>query len=248
MMKVQGDREGGKRFRQRLGETVAGDHKESSPYEITFMDNVDFRPLCSKTLSPDDIESFKESILNNYFFEMFIEDLPMYGYVGEAGDGEEDLFTEIMENEKVYLFTHLHFEVGFNEGRIVSAELKSRNAGWKPDGKFEESNHKLDITDSSKDIEVQFTYSVQWFPSDIEWRYRFQKYSNFLPSSFEIHWLSIINSFVLVLLLTAFLTIIMMRVLKNDLSRYMNVDDDTIEEEEVRNENRPAFILISLAP
>jgi hypothetical protein len=45
--------------------------------------------------------------------------------------------------------------------------------------------------------------------------------------------LSIINSFVLVLLLTAFLTIIMMRVLKNDLSRYMNVDEDTLEEEEV---------------
>lgn len=57
--------------------------------------------------------------------------------------------------------------------------------------------------------------------------------SRFLPSSFEIHWLSIINSFVLVLLLTAFLTIILLRVLKNDFSRYMELDDDAIEEEEV---------------
>jgi Endomembrane protein 70 len=57
--------------------------------------------------------------------------------------------------------------------------------------------------------------------------------SRFLPSSFEIHWLSIINSFVLVLLLTAFLTIILLRVLKNDFSRYMELDDEAVEEEEV---------------
>lgn len=57
--------------------------------------------------------------------------------------------------------------------------------------------------------------------------------NRFLPGTLEIHWLSVINAFVLVLLLTAFLTIIMMRVLKNDLSRYMDVDDETMEEEEV---------------
>ena len=57
--------------------------------------------------------------------------------------------------------------------------------------------------------------------------------SKFVPSSFEIHWLSIINSFVLVLLLTAFLMIIMLRVLKNDFSRYMELDDEALEEEDV---------------
>ena len=62
------------------------------------------------------------------------------------------------------------------------------------------------------------------------------RYTNasFVPTSFEIHWLSIINSFVLVLLLTAFLMIIMLRVLKNDFARYMDLDDEALEEEEVR--------------
>ena len=49
--------------------------------------------------------------------------------------------------------------------------------------------------------------------------------SLFLPTTFEIHWLSIINSFVLVLLLTGFLSIILMRILKKDFSRYMEVDE-----------------------
>ena len=96
-------------------------------------------------------------------------------------------------------------------------------------------DRRVDVTDTSKGIEVQFSYSVEWFEDDLDWNSRMSRYaeSRFLPSSFEIHWLSIINSFVLVLLLTAFLTIILLRVLKNDFSRYMELDDETMDEEEV---------------
>lgn len=84
-------------------------------------------------------------------------------------------------------------------------------------------------------LAVKFSYAVEWIREDLEWKDRMSLYaeSRFLPSSFEIHWLSIINSFVLVLLLTAFLMIIMLRVLKNDFARYMEIDEETIEEEEV---------------
>jgi Endomembrane protein 70 len=95
---------------------------------------------------------------------------------------------------------------------------------------------RVDISDKTKTYEVEYTYSVEWTPELIEWKDRLSKYTGsamFLPGSFEIHWLSVINSFVLVLLLTAFLTIIMLRILKNDFSRYMELDEETIEEEEV---------------
>jgi hypothetical protein len=63
--------------------------------------------------------------------------------------------------------------------------------------------------------EVSFSYSVRWQATDVAFGDRMSRYaqSSFLPQSFEIHWLSIINSFVLVLLLTGFLSIILMRVL-----------------------------------
>jgi Endomembrane protein 70 len=96
---------------------------------------------------------------------------------------------------------------------------------------------RVDITNTDTPKSVKFSYSVEWYEEpELEWKDRLTRYaeSRFLPSSFEIHWLSIINSFVLVLLLTAFLTIIMLRVLKNDFSRYMELDDDALEEEEVR--------------
>jgi hypothetical protein len=97
-------------------------------------------------------------------------------------------------------------------------------------------DRRVDITDVNTPQVVQFSYSVEWYDEpSLLWKNRMTRYaeSRFLPSSFEIHWLSIINSFVLVLLLTAFLTIILLRVLKNDFSRYMELDDDAMEEEEV---------------
>jgi hypothetical protein len=102
-------------------------------------------------------------------------------------------------------------------------------------------DRKVDITNVDRPRSVQFSYSVEWYPEQLEWKDRLSRYaeSRFVPSSFEIHWLSIINSFVLVLLLTAFLTIIMLRVLKNDFSRYMELDDEALEEEEVRFCDRP---------
>ena len=102
---------------------------------------------------------------------------------------------------------------------------------------------RVDITNVEMPTTVKFSYSVEWVEEELLWKDRLSRYadSRFVPSSFEIHWLSIINSFVLVLLLTAFLTIILLRVLKNDFSRYMELDDDTLEEEEV-SENNCGFL------
>lgn len=95
-------------------------------------------------------------------------------------------------------------------------------------------SRRVDITNTNIPQTVSFSYSVEWVEEELEWKDRLIRYadSQFVPPSFEIHWLSIINSFVLVLLLTAFLTIILLRILKNDFSRYMELDDDALEEEE----------------
>jgi transmembrane 9 superfamily member 3 len=71
-------REGALRHRQRLGESIVGDRRETSPYDITFMDNTEWRVLCKETLEPAELRKFKDVIHNNYFFEMFVEDLPMW--------------------------------------------------------------------------------------------------------------------------------------------------------------------------
>mmetsp|Transcript_16358 Transcript_16358/g.35861 ORF Transcript_16358/g.35861 Transcript_16358/m.35861 type:complete len:628 (-) Transcript_16358:100-1983(-) len=214
-------RKGAVRHRLRMGESLVGDRRETAPYEITFLDSVEWRLLCKKELGKIELQKLKDAIHNNYFFEMFVEDLPMWGYIGDVAN--EDLIIGEVEGSKTYLFPHLHFYLGYNGDQIVAAKVTT------------DMDRRVDITNVEVPKTVTFSYSVEFYTEpDLLWKDRLTRYadSNFVPSSFEIHWLSIINSFVLVLLLTAFLTIILLRILKNDFSRYMELDDDALEEEE----------------
>lgn len=116
-------RTGAIRHSQRLGESIVGDRRETSPYELSFGDDVEWRLLCKKVLQKDDLQAFKDAIHHNYFFEMFVEDLPMWGYIGDAV--KEDIIMGETTESKTYLFTHLHFRIGYNakSKQIVSAKV-----------------------------------------------------------------------------------------------------------------------------
>ncbi len=204
---------------------MAGDRRESSPYVVKFGQEIDNRVLCSRELDQEDLTKLKDAIANSYYFEMYVEDLPMSGFIGDLVNEDvlaQDLMMSGAEGS-TYLFPHLQFTFGMNKNKIVSAKVRT------------DANKKVDITDVSKPKKVKFTYSVNFVEDPTEWKHRMKKYANsmFSSSSNEIHWLSIINSCVLVLLMIAFLTIIFMRVLKNDFSNYMDIEEEIVEEEEV---------------
>lgn len=177
---------------------------------------------------------------------MFADDLPVWGYLGEHE--AEDFLLGHTDRSKHFLYTHLHFVMGMNGDKVVTANV-SASAQYRQDvtGQEEEDVNLGEsrgrheggraVSKEEKDakVRVTFSYSVSWVASTVAYDERLEMYSasNFLPATLEIHWLSIINSLVLVMLLTAFLAIILMRVIKNDFTRYMRADEDEeIGEEE----------------
>jgi hypothetical protein len=52
---------------------------------------------------------------------MFVEDLPMWGYIGDVD--EEGIIIGETQGSSTYLFTHLHFLLGYNMNQIVSAKV-----------------------------------------------------------------------------------------------------------------------------
>ena len=94
----------------------------NSPYEVTFNDSVEWRLLCKSSLGTADLEKFKMAIQNNYFFEMFVEDLPMWGYIGDVTE-DDVVMNELEGTSKTYLFPHLHFALGHNKNKLVSAKV-----------------------------------------------------------------------------------------------------------------------------
>ena len=175
---------------------------------------------------------------------MFADELPVWGYLGEHE--AEDFLLGHTDRSKHFLYTHLHFMLGMNGDKVVTANV-SASAQYRqditgPDGEGDvnlgESKGRLGgavvegakgaAAGKDKPVRVSFSYSVSWAVSGVSFDERMELYSaaNFLPATLEIHWLSIINSLVLVMLLTAFLAIILMRVIKNDFTRYMRADED----------------------
>lgn len=75
---------------------------------------------------------------------------------------------------------------------------------------------------------LSFSYSVNWVPTTINFDDRFDVYLDFSFFEHQIHWFSIFNSFMLVVFLVGFVSLILMRTLKSDYQKY-NVEGEDIE-------------------
>uniref|UniRef100_A0A8C5SHY1 Transmembrane 9 superfamily member n=1 Tax=Laticauda laticaudata TaxID=8630 RepID=A0A8C5SHY1_LATLA len=195
-----------------LGEVLDGDRMAESMYEIHFRQNVEKKILCQKKLSLDEVERLRQAIEELYYFEFVVDDLPLRGFVGYM---EESGF--LPHTHKIGLWTHLDFYLEWNGDRIIYANVSVRNV--KP----------TSLDDIQGVMPIAYTYSVHWSETSAE-RQGERRGSHsgddgFFPHTLEIHWLSIINSMVLVFLLVGFVVVILMRVLKNDLARY-NLDEE----------------------
>jgi len=132
---------------------------------------------------------------------MYYDDLPIWGFIGKVErEGKND-----PSEHKYFLYRHLRFDVLYNRDRVIEINVHA------------DPNALVDLTED-REVEVEFSYSVKWKETETPFEKRMQKYSqsSALPHHLEIHWFSIINSCVTVLLLTGFLATILMRVLKND--------------------------------
>jgi hypothetical protein len=85
----------------------------------------------------------------------------------------------------------------------------------------------LDINDDNID-KITYSYSVVWTPTDKKFENRMSKYEemNFFSEEIEIQWFSIVNSLILVVVLTSFLAFIITRILKRDYQAYEDDDDE----------------------
>lgn len=210
-----------------LGQLLVGDRKVNTPYDIRFLEDIEYKKLCTKDLEKPDIDKWADAVQRDFFFELFIDALPVWGYVGEQQDDDQLIQLMNTEASRTFVYSHLHFDIGHNDNQIVQV-----NVSFGPPPQF--FPEKVDITGKTH-MSMTMSYSTQWHESSLLWKDRYAHLHKeaSLPSTLEVHWLSIINSFVLVVLLTVFLSIILVRVIKNDFTRYMSAGDegDFVDEE-----------------
>lgn len=193
-----------------LGEVLDGDRMAVSLYELNFKKDEQRRELCKVKFSENDLRLLRDAIEDLYYFEFVIDEIPVRGFIGHLEEGGF-----LPHHHKIYLWAHLHFNIEYNGNQIIYANVSTKE------------QLPISLDEVSAPYLVAFTYSVKWHPTNVAYadRGRRLRDNSFFPKSLEIHWLSIINSMVLVFLLIGFVVIILTRVLKSDFARY-NIDEE----------------------
>jgi len=192
---------------------IGEDSREAHEFKIEFRKPIEKKSLCGeKTLTPLQVQKFHYAIKLQYEYKMLIDDLPIWGQVGFSRQNPNN------END-YYLITHREFHVLYNKNRIISCNF-TRNFG-----------RPVKLTSDEK-AAVDFTYSVKWTNTKVKFKDRltFHLKANPTRHQREAHWLWVLNSSLLVVLLTGLLSMILLRTLKNDVARYLQVDQ--IDQEE----------------
>ncbi|XP_076075330.1 transmembrane 9 superfamily member 3-like [Mytilus galloprovincialis] len=185
-------------YHETLGEALQGTELEFSGLDIDYKGDVNRVKYCEVTLTEEKYQAFVYAVKNHYWYQMYIDDLPIWGIVGEIDE----------KGEGYYLWTTKKFDIGYNDKQIVDVNLTS------------EEKVKLE-----PGAVISFKYEVKWSPSTIKYEKRFDKYLD--PNFFQhrIHWFSIFNSFMMVIFLVGLVSMILMRTLRKDYARYSKEDD-----------------------
>ncbi|MCL4127943.1 UNVERIFIED_CONTAM: hypothetical protein GTU68_007759 [Idotea baltica] len=180
-------------YHETLGEALQGVELEFSGLDIDFKANVPKTLYCEIRLDEEKLKTFLYAVKNHYWYQMYIDDLPIWGIVGEVEEA----------NDEYFIWTHKKLDIGFNNLQIVDVNLTS------------EAKVKLQLG-----AKIPLTYEVNWKPSTIKFEDRFDKYLD--PSFFQhrIHWFSIFNSFMMVMFLVGLVSMILLRTLRKDYARY----------------------------
>mmetsp|Transcript_12930 Transcript_12930/g.24417 ORF Transcript_12930/g.24417 Transcript_12930/m.24417 type:complete len:625 (+) Transcript_12930:70-1944(+) len=221
-----------------IGETLEGHAFFSSPrLDIHFGQNKAQTTLCSMVLTAEKAQALAGMINDNYWYQLYIDDLPIWAFVGEHSKFALDVSRFSMmyrdNNRSLQLplsgttppvpkslkgkplpriYTHRHFTLFYNSDQIIEVDMEP-SAPWP----------------IYAGAPLNFTYTVQWFPTSNEFKDRTNRYLD--PKFFEhkVHWFSIVNSFMLCLFLCAVVAIILMKTLKRDFTRYSASEAEELE-------------------
>ena len=93
-----------------LGEALMGTELEFSGLDIKFMSNQpEKESICSVKLDERKLKAFKYAVKHHYWYQMYLDDMPMWALVGDFGNGHTD---QEKGDEDMYIWTHkgFHYE------------------------------------------------------------------------------------------------------------------------------------------
>ena len=220
--------------------------------------------LCTVTLGKDDVALFKTRIDEDYNVNLMVDGLPaaalglledgskLYARGIPIGGVERDTgFYFLYNHHKMTIAIHEDPAKAYPGFRVVGFDVtpysveqannvvdscEDNAAATAPGMPTEAEPHMIIFQGAFKNpVNVTFSYDAVWVPSDLQWASRWDIYLSMgdLYGS-QVHWFSIINSFIISVFLTGMVAMILVRALHADIARYNRVltEEEKAEERE----------------
>ncbi|GFH09283.1 transmembrane 9 superfamily member, partial [Haematococcus lacustris] len=218
---------------ENLGEVLRGDRIENSLYQIQMRVDEQCKFLCRiDSLSSAQAKAFRLKIEDDYRDpgQPTCRD-------GENAQRRQEQFACKDIRARVSRRTDL--------ARIVGFEVEPFSVKHEYEAPWDKASPVLNTCNPGRAISVThdtppqpvlegteaiFTYDVRFVASDIRWASRWDTYLLMIDD--QIHWFSIINSVMIVLFLTGMVAVIMLRVLRRDISNYNQLESGEDAQEE----------------
>lgn len=146
-----------------------------------------------------------------------------------------------MYPEEVFINNHIDIQIDYHESaeftgaRIVGVQVSPRSINHKDVNSLNcgpsSEPQPFKLTKESPKLDLVYTYSVTFRPSDLKWASRWDSYLQSAENT-SIHWFSIVNSLIIVLFLSGMIGVILVRTLHKDIARYNSAEQSEEAQEE----------------
>eukprot|EP00934_Nitzschia_sp_Nitz4_P006050 Nitzschia sp. Nitz4//scaffold28_size193895//184749//186929//NITZ4_001693-RA/size193895-augustus-gene-0.299-mRNA-1//1//CDS//3329546066//6040//frame0 len=223
-----------------MGEYLGGHALRHSGHDVTFLDTKASPETCTtKPLTKDQANLFAKAIQHRWFYQMYLDDLPLWGMVGEMLrkpdqlaikekddldrlDHMTDLSDADVANLHPYVYTTRNLIISYNNDQVVKVDLNSDTKS---------------LAEVKEGAALTFSLHVQFVQTNEEFHSRFDRYLDHDFFKHPIHWFSVFNSFMMVLFLMGLVALIFLRTLKKDYAKYGFVQDlDDLEADDDEKE------------
>lgn len=183
---------------------MTGNDLVDSQLPLKFRTPVPRSPVCTLTLDAKAAAAFDKAVSRRWWFELFIDDLPAWGFVGPPGPAAGGGSAAAPS-----VFTHQAYTVSVNGDRIVGVALKTEAPAAIREG-----------------APLAFTYSVEWVESPVPFARRFDSYLDAEFFEAPVRLFSIFNAALMVLVLVGLTAGVLVKTLRADFRRYDGGGDD----------------------
>uniref|UniRef100_A0A7S4AJS8 Transmembrane 9 superfamily member n=2 Tax=Pseudo-nitzschia australis TaxID=44445 RepID=A0A7S4AJS8_9STRA len=226
-----------------MGEHLGGHSLRHSGHDILFLSTSEKPETCTtKPLTSEQADHFAQAIQHRWFYQMYLDDLPVWGMVGEMlpkadkfslkekDDLERlDHMSELDDSEvgdlHPFVYTARNLIISYNKNQVVKVDLTS---------------DPKSLTQVQAGVKLDFALHVQFEQTTEEFHSRFDRYLDHEFFKHPIHWFSVFNSFMMVLFLMGLVALILLRTLKKDYARYGFIHD--LEDGEFDDDEKEAMM------